>query len=87
MGFAEEQLESWSGKPWLFAAEKLYERFRVNMGSDTPFIGLPAKERIAWEVIVRHLANVFALQPGADLTEHEAHWIGWAEKHAPKVEE
>lgn len=84
VAFAEEQLEPLSGMLAQDIAGKFYERFRASCMLNDPWSSLPKKEKAAWEAMTRHIANVYQ-SDGADLTEHEEHWHGWAEKQVLKM--
>jgi hypothetical protein len=85
--FIEEQLENWNGGSWREIAARVYEFWRINAGMSREWKDVPPQERAAWEALARHVYNVIQMDIGEDLSEHEEHWAGYAEKQAPKYKE
>ena len=87
----QDLIETSDGMKWLDLAKRLCGIYR---GGDSPFRDLPAsafsalplKERLAWEAVGRHLANLMSLDEPADLIELESRWRLWVEEKLKLLE-
>lgn len=70
-----------------------YELMRLHLapeerpGALTVWNTLPARARLAWEAVARHLATLLDSDEVTSLEEAEALWPAWAEKASAKRKE
>lgn len=75
-------IEEAEGMRWQTLAANAYLEFGRALGNEYPidFGALPLIDRLAWEVLIRHLCNLlggYDPNEDGDLSEHEAHWSIW----------
>jgi len=82
---AVDRIRDADGASWALLARFAYEQYAETMGYKAlAFESQYPETRAAWIAVVKHLANLLALEEVEDLKQHEDYWLNYSENALAK---